>query len=248
MKYHHKILNVNFVLTFLFSLTFVISHGQKKNYLELYFNIKYSNGDPVDLAGFRFETDNVRENRIKGSKKEFKSVWLKKGESKAIIQLLYSKFENRSVTITISGSDIRHDKFYVMKNVTIHDGQAFDILLEKDWDAVNAEKKQYLMQLDEISKLNWDTIINAQNYKKMFSHPFILKTDVKNITNNRYSVLFSIDTNCSIINRLVIWPTDGIRPKIIDDFLNQTEKYIKEKRTSCEKADSIPVQINVTTW
>ena len=124
-----------YILTIFCLLTGSTTYGQKD--IKVTFIVADWDGNPISDASVYIETDDKRENALKGKYKFHRTVFInnKKNETKETFKLPATRFADRSVTIKVIGPYFEYCKIHKQENITLTDGQTFNIQLERDWVA-----------------------------------------------------------------------------------------------------------------
>ncbi|MBI9033133.1 MAG: hypothetical protein JEZ03_01550 [Bacteroidales bacterium] len=222
---------------------FFSSSGFCQKKLEIIFFIKDWENRPVREALIEVSTDDEMENKKYGRKSAKGVIVGDKGRFKA--KVLSSDFLNRSVTIKITGDRTFHyDKIAILENITLSKKQKFDINLEKDWKLYDSTTKGVYVPGNLLNKDSIQEYDSLRNYiSKMFKVDVYI-VDFENIDNDYAEFVINIDSTCTISNVQIVKSIANMKTDLISCYLDNLEKYLKEKVHECDSYEDVRVRIN----
>lgn len=218
------------------------TYGQKN--IKVTFIVTDWNGNPISDATIYIETDDKRENALKGKYKFNRTIFIdkKKNETIETFKLPAIQFVGRSVTIEVFGPLFEYCKIHKQENITLRDGQTFNIQLERDWDAYHSRTNTV-----HVVGYYQDSLVDMKYLKGFLNKSYKLKvlTDDFERTNSDYAVIvFNVDTNCTLTNRNIVKNISGMKTDLPNDFLDAVQKELTNSKTECVPMDSVAIRIN----
>ncbi|MCB9183236.1 MAG: hypothetical protein H6591_04905 [Flavobacteriales bacterium] len=222
---------LRFALTALLMQLSVHSFGQKKDEMTVVFDVTASPDSTMSHLGIEINTDNARENKIRGERKAQTSTGI--GEWRSVkMKLSRSAFEGRSVTISAFTDPLECMALYLDTGVVLNDGQHYSIRLVRDeaqWQARKTRASIVLAFPREIGGI--DTSLSKMMLRT--AEVEVFSTDVETVRADSALVTFDISEDCAVESRRVSVPFAQLRSPLAEQSFELLQDNIRRWNTRC---------------